>query len=317
MAEPRILDPQIRDIIKLVEKADYPPYWELTPEQARAQFEKTAPVLDLRPIRLHRIENHALPGPAGDIPVRVYWPRHGDRPLPLLVWLHGGGFVLGGLDSYDAICRWLCRHADCIVIAVDYRLAPEHKFPAAVEDCYAALCWTARHAHELGGDPNRLAIAGDSAGGNLAAVCCILARDSGGPKPCRQLLIYPCTAPEPETASHHRYGEGYLLERRAIQWFYDHYLRDAADRRDFRFAPLLADDLSGLPETRIIVAGHDPLYDEGVAYAKRLRATGNRVELIDYPGMVHAFYSMAGAVDCARDALQRSARTLRRAFDTL
>lgn len=310
------LDPQIQDVLKLVEKAGYPDYWELTPQQARAQFEQTAPILDARPLRLHRVENRTLPGPAGDIPVRVYWPRTAEEPLPLLVWLHGGGFVLGGLNSYDAICRWLSRHADCIVISVDYRLAPENKFPAAVEDCLAALNRTAEHAAELGGDPARIAIAGDSAGGNLAAVTSILSRDTGS-MPCFQLLVYPGTAPEPDSASHHRHAEGYLLSRKAILWFYDHYLTGATDRRDFRYAPLLAEDLSGLPPALVIVAGHDPLHDEGVAYAERLREAGTAVDLIDYPGMVHAFYSMSGAVDAARDALRRSAEALRRVFGTL
>ncbi len=321
------LDPQIREVLRLVEQAGYPDYWELTPEQARAQFEKTAPVLDARPLCLFRIEDRALPGPAGPIPVRLYWPRESSAPLPLLVWLHGGGFVLGGLNSYDAICRWLSRHADCIVVSVDYRLAPEHKFPAAVEDSYAALNWVAINAEQLGGDRQRIAIAGDSAGGNLSAVTSILARDaggpdsggpdSGGPTLCQQILVYPCTAPEPETDSHHRYAEGYLLSRKSILWFHEHYLSSHSDRRDFRYAPLLAEDLSGLPPALIIVAGHDPLYDEGLAYARRLQEAGTPVELIDYPGMVHAFYSMSGAVVAAKDALQRSAEALRRAFDTL
>lgn len=309
------LDPQIQDVLKLVEQAGYPEYWQLTPAAARAQFEKTAPILDARPLPLHRVEDRDIPGPGGALPVRVYWPHDSTEPLPLLVWLHGGGFVLGGLDSYDAICRQLAHRIGCIVVSVAYRLAPEHKFPAAVEDSVAALNWTAAHAAELGGDAQRLAIAGDSAGGNLAAVTSILARDAGGPALRHQLLIYPCTAPQPGTPSHFRYAEGYLLNHHDVLWFYDHYLNSPADRRDFRYAPLLAEDLSNLPPAMVIVAGFDPLHDEGVAYAERLRAAGNPVELVDYPGMVHAFYSMSGTVDTARDALARSAQALRQAFD--
>lgn len=308
------LDPQIQEVLRLVEQAGYPDYWQLTPAQARAQFEKTAPVLDARRIALHRIENRRCPGPAGEIPLRLYWPRPARQPLPVLLWLHGGGFVLGGLDSYDALCRQLARRADCLVVSVDYRLAPEHKFPAAVEDCQAALDWTAAHAGTFGADPTRIAIAGDSAGGNLSTVVSRLARDAGGPKPVLQLLIYPGTAADTGSESQRRYGEGYLLSQRSIRWFYDHYLNDPAEAHDPRFAPLLANDLGGLPPALVMVAGYDPLHDEGVAYAERLRAAGNRVELIDYADMVHAFFSMSGAVGTAREALERAARALRDAF---
>lgn len=310
------LDPQIKEVLRLVERAGYPDYWQLTPAAARAQFEKTAPILDARPIPLHRVDNRTCPGPAGDIPLRLYWPRSSQDPLPVLLWLHGGGFVLGSLDSYDAICRQLAHRADCLVVAADYRLAPEHKFPAAVEDCQAALAWTGSHAAALGGDPNRIAIGGDSAGGNLSAVVSRLARDAGGPPLVLQLLIYPGTAAAPDSASHQRCAEGYLLSQRTIRWFYKHYLNAPDDAHDPRFAPLLADDLSGLPPALVMVAGYDPLHDEGVAYAEHLREAGNRVEIIDYPGMVHAFLSMAGAVDTAREAMHQAALALRNAFGT-
>ena len=311
------LDPQIEYVLSLVEKAAYPDYWELDPVQARLQFEKTAPILDARPVKLHRIENFSIPGPGGAIPIRSYTPRDSAQPLPVLVWYHGGGFVIGGLDSYDAICRWLSKHADCLVLSVDYRLAPEHPFPAAVEDSFAALQWTAEHVSDYGGDPARIAVAGDSAGGNLATVSSILARDAGGPKLVLQLLIYPCTAAEPESESHHRFAEDHILSRKTILWFYRHYVRDPADSLDFRYAPLLAEDLSGLPPTLLILADHDPLYNEGLAYGERLRAAGNDIEIITYPGMVHAFYSMSNAVDAAKDALQRSAAALRRVFSNM
>ena len=308
------VDPQIQYVLDLVSKAAYPDYWELDPVSARRQFEQTAPILDARPVTLYQVDNFTIAGPAGPLPLRCYTPRPSPQPLPVLLWYHGGGFVIGGLNSYDAICRWLSKQADCIVLSVDYRLAPEHPFPAAVEDSFAALNWAAEHAADIGGDPTRLAVAGDSAGGNLAAVSSLLARDAGSPNLALQLLVYPCTASTPDSDSQQRFAEGYLLSRQSILWFYEQYLRDPADRLDFRYAPLLAENLSDLPPALLILAGHDPLHDEGLAYGERLRAAGNQVEIIDYPGMVHAFYSMSNAVDAAKDALQRSAEALRQAF---
>jgi len=211
----------------------------------------------------------------------------------------------------------LANQADCIVVAVDYRLAPESKFPAAVEDCEAALKWVALHAVEFGGDPACIAVGGDSAGANLATVMAILARDAAHPKLVFQLLIYPCTAPEPETASHYKFREGYVLTRNSITWFYRQYLRSGKDVNDFRFAPLILDDLSGLPAALVIVAGYDPLRDEGVEYARKLIEAGNRVRLSNYEGMVHGFYLMGGAVDAARRAVTESAEAMREAFDSV
>ncbi|CAN0484152.1 unnamed protein product, partial [Phaeothamnion confervicola] len=205
------------------------------------------------------------------------------------------------------------NQADCIVVSVDYRLAPEAKFPAAVEDSHAALKWVALHAVEFGGDAGCIAVGGDSAGGNLAAVMAILARDAAHPKISFQLLIYPCTAPEPETASHHKFKEGFVLTRNSITWFYRQYLRGGKDLKDFRFAPLIHDDLSGLPPSLIIVAGYDPLRDEGMDYARKLIEAGNRVRLSNYEGMVHGFFLMGGAVDEARRAVSESAHALREA----
>ena len=308
------LDPQIAEVIKLVEKAAYPEYWSLTPQQARAQFEKTAPILDARPVPLYSVEDLLIPGPAGELMIRRYTPCKHDDPLPVLLWFHGGGFVIGSLNSYDPICRVLASKADCIVISVDYRLAPENKFPAAVNDCFAALQWVAENADHFGGDVDRIAVAGDSAGGNLATVSALLARDAEFPKLCFQLLVYPCTAPQPDFPSHFEFADGYLLTRKTILWFYVHYLDDPRHSKDFRFAPLVAEDLSDLPPALIIVADHDPLYDEGVAYAERLQAAGTSVELANYPGTVHAFYSMSGAVDAAKRALEQSAQALIQAF---
>lgn len=310
------LDPQIEFIVEFVKKAKLPEMWQLTPDQGREQYQLRVDKLKFsEPI--FRTENRRIPGPASDLAIRIYTPREirTAEKLPVLMWFHGGGFVIGSIDTHDSVCRMLANQADCIVVSVDYRLAPESKFPAAVEDCEAALKWVALHAVEFGGDPACIAVGGDSAGANLATVIAILARDAAHPKLVFQLLIYPCTAPEPETASHHKFREGYVLTRNTIVWFYRQYLKSGKDERDFRFAPLLLDDLSGLPEAFIVVAGYDPLRDEGVDYARRLIEAGNRVRLSNYDGMIHGFYLMGGAVDAARRAVSESAQVMREAFD--
>lgn len=305
------LDPTIAAILARARQAGLPEYWELTPQDARRQHNEKAPVLGAPYVDLFRVEDRAVPGPAGGVPVRVYTPRRPAGPAPVLVWFHGGGHVVGSLESYDTLCRQLAAQSGCLLVSVDYRLAPEHKFPAAVEDSFAALTWVAENAAAIGADPDRIAVGGDSAGGNLAAVCTILARDAGAPPLRYQLLVYPATAPYPDSPSQRELAEGYLLTRRNILWFHDHYLRGEQDREDFRWAPLLVDDLGGLPPALVIVAGYDPLRDEGIAYAERLREAGNVVELINYEGMIHAFFSMSGAVDDAREAVARAAAGLR------
>ncbi|MGH8632000.1 MAG: alpha/beta hydrolase [Burkholderiales bacterium] len=309
------LDPQAQHVIDLVRKANAPEFWQLTPEQAREQYRLRVDKLKVRE-PIHRTEDRRVPGPGSHLPLRIYYPREpkpGEK-LPVLVWYHGGGFVIGDLETHDSACRMLANQADCIVVAVDYRLAPEYKFPAAVDDSEAALRWVALHAAEFGGDANRIAVGGDSAGGNLAAVVAILARNAGHPKLALQLLIYPATAPEPETSSHRKFAEGYVLTRNTIVWFYKQYLRSPKDANDFRYAPLVADDLSNLPPALVLVAGYDPLRDEGVDYAKRLIESGNRVRLANYEGMIHGFYLMGGAVDAAKRAVAESAGMLREAL---
>jgi acetyl esterase len=309
------LDPQIDTILQLIKTSGLPEVWQLTPDQAREQYLTRVRRLEYKQA-VHRTEDRRIPGPNSDIPIRIYWPReakHGES-FPVLLWLHGGGFVIGNLDTHDSVCRMLAVQADCMVVAVDYRLAPECKFPAAVDDCHAALKWLALRGTEIGADPRRIAVGGDSAGGNLAAVLAILARDEGYPPLSLQLLIYPCTAPEPETASHRKFAEGYVLSRNSIVWFYKHYQRGRADANDFRFAPLLQEDLSKLPPAFVLVAGYDPLRDEGIDYAKRLIEAGNRVTLSNYEGMVHGFFLMGGAVDAAKRAVAQSAEQLREAF---
>lgn len=310
------LDPQVQYVLGLVEKAAYPEFWQLSPADARALFEKTAPVLDAPWEEVTRFETIRVPGPAGDIRVNLYAPQPKSAgPLPLLVYFHGGGFVVGSLESYDRLCRALANRAGCLVASVDYRLAPEHKFPAAPDDCHAALNWLAAHASEIGADPARMAVGGDSAGGNLAAVTALTAR-AQGPKLVFQMLIYPCVGPRQDEPSHFEFAEKLLLTRKNILWFMEQYLRSEADRDDWRFAPLLAPDLAGLPPALLIVAGYDPLRDEGVAYAERLKAAGVPVEFTNYEGMVHGFFSLSGAIDAGRQAIAQAAAALRRAFGT-
>jgi acetyl esterase len=307
-------DPQVQLILEWIRNANAPEYSELTPQQARTAFETAWAKLDARREDVFRAEDRRIPGPVEEIPVRIYTPAESASPLPVVVWLHGGGFVIGSLESYDAICRVLANHSGAIVVSVDYRLAPEHPFPAAVDDAFAALKWAAANASSYGGDAARIAVAGDSAGGNLAAVCAILARDAGGPQLARQVLIYPATAAHPDSASHLAYAEGYVLTRRTIQWFRHHKLggRDPGD--DFRHAPLLAPDLSGLAPALVIVAGFDPLHDEGVAYAKRLKDAGNTVDLLAFDGMVHGFLNFSRRVDAGRVAIGEVVKSLKKGF---
>ena len=312
------LDPQIETILASAKQANLPEIWQLTPDQGREQYLMRVNKLKFNEPIFHA-EDRRIAGPGSGIAIRIYTPRElkTAEKLPVLMWFHGGGFVIGSLDTHDSVCRMLSNRADCIVVAVDYRLAPESKFPAAVEDCEAALKWVALHAVEFGGDAACIAVGGDSAGANLATVIAILARDAAHPKLVFQLLIYPCTAPEPETASHHKFKEGYILTRNSITWFYRQYQRSGKDASDFRFAPLVHDDLSGLPPCLIIVAGYDPLRDEGVEYARKLIEAGNRARLSNYEGMIHGFYLMGGAVDAARRAVNESAEAMREVFDSV
>ncbi|MCW5626394.1 MAG: alpha/beta hydrolase [Burkholderiales bacterium] len=306
------LDPQVRSLLDAAEKAGLQPLWQLTPDQARAQYRMRVQRMEAKNVPIHKVEELRIPGPDRPIGLRIYWPRERmiGETLPVLVWFHGGGFVIGSLDTHDTACRFLSNGADCIVISVDYRLAPEAKFPAAIDDSFAALRWVVFNGADLGIDIGRIAVGGDSAGGNLAAVCALMARDAGFPVRF-QLLIYPCTAPEPETASHRAFADGYLLTRQTITWFYRHYLRSSKDTHDFRYAPLIADDLSSLPPAWLCVAGFDPLRDEGVQYATRLIEAGNRVTLVNYEGAVHGFFLMQGGLEIARRAIDDASAALR------
>jgi acetyl esterase len=260
------------------------------------------------------VENRTVPGPAGDIPVRVYTPE-GSGPFPGLVYFHGGGFVLCSLDTHDGQCRSLAHAAGCVVVSVDYRLAPEHSYPAAPEDCYAVTQWVAKHGAELGIDVTRLAIGGDSAGGNLTAVVALMARDRGGPALRFQLMIYPVTDCAFDTASYRDNAEGYFLTRNMMRWFWDQYLADPRQAAEAYASPLRARDLSGLPPGLCITAEYDPLRDEGEAYAERLRGAGIEVHTSRYDGMFHGFFGMGGQLDKARTAVAEAAAALRAALE--
>jgi acetyl esterase/lipase len=264
------------------------------------------------PEPVDQVENRTIPGSASEIPVRIYKPA-GAGPHPILVFFHGGGFVIGDLDSHDAACRALTNQAGCLTVAIDYRLAPEHKFPAAVDDCYAAAKWVSEHARELGGDPARLAVGGDSAGGNLSAVVAILARDRGGPKIAFQLLVYPATDMACNTYSHKTFTD-YFLTDRSIRYFLGHYLRGEGDRKDPAASPALASNHKNLPPALVITAEFDPLRDEGEAYGELLRKAGVPVTVTRYDGMIHGFFTMGQVLAQGREAISQAAGALRTAF---
>jgi acetyl esterase len=261
-----------------------------------------------------KVENRSLPGAAGDVPVRVYTPSLGTGPLPGLVFFHGGGFVLCNLDTHDGICRSLANAAGCVVVSVDYRLAPENPYPAAPDDCYAVTEWVAKNGGELGIDVSRLAIGGDSAGGNLTAVVALMARDRGGPKLRFQLMIYPVTDCAFDTPSYRENAEGYFLTTGMMRWFWEKYLANPAQAGEAYASPLRAQDVANLPPGLCITAGYDPLRDEGEAYAERLRKAGVDVRTTRYAGMFHGFLSMTGQLDKAREALAEAATALRAAL---
>lgn len=301
------LDPQAQTILDLVAAAGVV---ELTPDTdpqtVRDLFERlTLPST----IAIEQVEDRTVPGPAGPIPVRVYRPA-GDAPQPVVVFFHGGGWVIGSLHTHDGICRALADALGCVVVSVDYRLAPEHPFPAAVDDAFAATRWVQEHAAELGGDPRRVAIAGDSAGGHLAAVSAIQARDAEIPL-AFQLLVYPAVEHEFDRPSMHENAEGYFVTTADMRWFYGHFLADGSQASDWRVSPIHAPDLAGLPPALVITAQYDPLRDQGRAYAEALRAAGNEVEERCYDGVFHGFFSMQSLLDVAKVALDDAVAAMR------
>ena len=286
----------------------------LTPARMREEAISRARTLQSRPVGVARIEEMKIPGPAGEIPIRVYWPREGV-PLPVLVYYHGGGWVIGDLDTNDSLCRMLSNRTSAVVVSVDYRLAPEHPFPAAVDDSYAALVWVSRNAESLGVDRSRIAVGGGSAGGNLTAAVALMARDRGGPELVYQVMIYPATNLfDLTTASHRDFAEGYGLTRKHVEFFRDSYLPELADRRSPYASPLLAESLEDLPPAIVITAGFDVLRDEGIAYAERLEAAGVPTLRAHYPSMIHGFVTIDRLFGEADDAIDEAAAALSEAF---
>jgi acetyl esterase len=268
------------------------------------------------PENVARVENLTIPGPAGEIPIRTYTPE-GDGPFPILVFFHGGGWVIGNLDTHDSICRSLANQADCVVVSVDYRLAPENKFPAAAAAAFGATQWVAANADQLNADPARIAVGGDSAGGNLAAVVSLMARDKGGPALIYQLLIYPTTNISTfDTQSFKDHADGYILTKDSMAYYRDHYIQGTEDTKNPYASPLLAEDLKGLPPALVVTAEFDVLTDESKAYAERLIQAGVPVTYTCYEGMIHPFFSFPAVVDCARKAMGETAAALRTVFGT-
>ena len=304
------LDPQIITVMEAVAALGLPPNNEVSPEQARinGKLRPRAPGPEVG-----KVEDRTIPGPAGEIPVRIYTPE-GSGPFPGLAWFHGGGWVVGDLDTADSSARNLCALANCVVVSVDYRLAPETKFPGAADDCYAATQWLAANAGSLNVDGSRIATGGDSAGGNLSAAVSLMSRDRGGCELVFQLLVYPVTERNFDNVSYIQNGEGYSLTRDGMIWFWDHYLASDADAVNPYAAPMHANDLSGLPPALVITAEYDPLRDEGEAYARKLAEAGVSTTCTRYDGMIHGFFGMPAAVDRAKDAVNQAASCLREAF---
>ena len=322
MAEPNIpadVHPQVAAFLKRVAAANLKPITELSPPDARAQMEAGVRARNIPPPIIGSATDRTIPGPGGSIPVRIYRPLESEgKALPVLVYYHGGGHVIGSLDTHDLVARGLCQGAECAVVSVDYRMGPEDRFPAAVEDAWAAVAWVAEHGAEIGVDGTRIAVGGDSAGGNLATVVVLMARAAGAPKLCFQLPTYPLVDYRCAAAgygSYTRYAKGYgLLEAETMQWFHDQYLRNDADANDWRASPILAKDLSGLPPALVMAAECDVLRDEGRLYADRLIAAGVPVEYVLYEGMIHAFAPLQTILDGADKAAAKAAGALAAAF---
>jgi len=264
------------------------------------------------PEPVHAVEDRDAEG----VPVRIYRPSP-DADLPIVVYLHGGGWTIGTVEQYDPVMRQVANAANAIVVAPEYRLAPEHPFPASLDDCWHALCWTAKNASTFGGDGSRLAVMGDSAGGNLSAVCALQARDAGGPELAMQVLVYPVTDCDLTTPSYGENRDGYLLTEDEMRWFFHCYTRGDIDATDWRISPLRVRDVRGVAPALVLTAQYDPLRDEGEAYARRLAEAGVTVQKLRYDGMIHAFFGLSAAFDASRDAIDRAGTALRRAFGTL
>ncbi len=304
------LVPEYQAMLEALAAEPGPPIVEMTPDEARALYRMMRPLNDA--LAVGEVIERRVPGPAGEVPLRIYRPQ-APGPHPVLVYFHGGGWVIGDLDTADAACRDLCETAGCVVVSVDYHLAPEHRFPAAVDDSYAALEWVASHKDELGGS-GRLAVAGESAGGNLAAVLCLKARDQAGPPIDFQLLLYPVVDHDLSRPSYVDNGTGYILETATMHWFWDHYCPEPVSRSHPYASPLKAADHAGLPPALVMTAEFDPLRDEGNLYAETLAAAGNQAEAICCEGLVHDFFATAQQFKASRAPFETACAALRKAL---
>ncbi len=307
------LDPQMKAILDKAAAAGGAAFHELSVEKVREAIRGGSAKGAREPVA--HVEDRRISGPAGEIPVRIYRPA-ADAPLPAVVFFHGGGWVAGDLNTHDVICRLLTNAARCVVVSVDYRLAPEHRFPASPDDCYAATVWTANKAPAIGADSSRLAVAGASAGGTLATVVAMMARDRRGPRLACQILWYPPIDPAMDTPSHRDYPTGayYFLSRADMEWFWNHYLSSERDRANPYCCPSVAKDLSGLPPGLIVTAECDPLRDEAEEYAARLKRSGVAVKCTRYEGVTHGFTGMAMILDQGRQSIMEAAAVLHEAF---
>ena len=314
------LDPQIQAMRDQRERDDVPPLYAMSLADARAADLASIRAGGGKPEPVREVTDLKIAGPGGELPVRVYRPASKRPLLPVLLYFFGGGWVLGTIDTADGVSRSLANSVRALVVVVGYRLAPEHPFPAAIDDCYTTVRWVAEHADEIGADPARLAVGGDSAGGNLAAAVALRARDSaddaGGLALAGQLLVYPNTDQLADDQSMRAADDPFLFNRHSVAWYRQHYLTDPGDAANPLASPLRADSLAGLPPALVITAEYDPLRDQGEAYARRLADDGVPVELSRYPGMAHGFFTMIGTVDASRAALAQAASRLRTWFDT-
>ncbi len=301
------MDEEMADAIEDIEAMGIPPWHAMSVESARQVEDGVFTADETETIQF--VRNLSIPGPRGDIPIRVYRPDVQD--VPVVVFYHGGGWVLGTLDSIDGVCRELANRTECVVVSVDYRLAPEYPFPAGADDAYAALEWVAEHAESFGGDPTKLGVAGTSAGGNLAAVTALRAREFDGPTLSHQSLLYPVTNYDFDTDSYAENEDGPLLSRADMEWFWNHYLRSSVDGANPYASPLRANNLSGLPPATVVTCGYDPLRDEGIAYADRLAEAGVSVRHDHYPDVAHGFLSLTDAVSTADEAMDAVANSIR------
>lgn len=309
------LTPAMQRIADQMKRAGHKPMYELSPQQAREYYERNASILDLPAAPLPRVENFHIPSTDGELlPARLYAPSE-DKGLPVLLFFHGGGFTVGSIDTHDSLCRQLALLSGVAVVSLDYRLAPEYQFPVAVDDAWAACQWLSRNGQTLGLDGSRLAVGGDSAGGTLAGVCAIMARDAQLPV-ALQVLFYPGTTAHQDTESHTVYADNAIIPEVLITWFFHQYIEDG-QREDWRFAPLLCDDLQGVAPAWMGLAECDPLVDEGVAYADRLRFAGVPVELELYKGVTHEFAKFGQAIPEALAAQKAAAQALAQVFDVV